>query len=122
MVSSYNCRKYTVVPVHCAGSSSGEPVLKDACTGRLLFGIALHWIRMNNRHVPLIIGGICIGAAIWLLLGVTGWWRFIVGPVLLFIGWPALKTGLFASAKEIDELTGTGAMSDETAQKFKDRI
>jgi hypothetical protein len=77
---------------------------------------------MTNRHVPLIIGGICIAAAFWLVLAFTGWWRYVLGTVLLMIGWPSLKTGLFASSQEIDELTGTKPLSDDTAQKFKDRV
>lgn len=77
---------------------------------------------MSNRHTPLIIGGTCLGAAIWLFVGVSGWWRYIPGTLLLGFGWVSLKTGLFASAREIDELTGSRLMSEETAQKFKGKI
>lgn len=37
-------------------------------------------------------------------------------------GWASLKTTFSASDKEIEELTGTGPMSEETRKKFEDRI
>jgi hypothetical protein len=77
---------------------------------------------MANRHVPLIIGGICVAASLWLLLAAVGWWRYLPAAVLLMFGWTSLKTGLFASSQEIAELTGVEPLSDDTAQKFKDRV
>lgn len=76
----------------------------------------------GNRHVPLIMGVVSIGLATWLVLGFSGWWRYIPATLLLMFGWPSLKTAFFASDKEIEELTGTGLMSDETRKKFEDRI
>lgn len=76
----------------------------------------------NNRHVPLIMGILLIALAIWLILGFSGWWRFIPATLLLMFGWPSLKTALFASDKEIEELTNTDPMSEKTHKKFKDRI
>lgn len=77
---------------------------------------------MSNRHVPLIIGATCIAAAIWLLVSVTGWWKYVPIALLLMFGGASLKTGLFASDDEIDELTGVRPLSEDTAQKFKDRV
>ena len=76
----------------------------------------------SNRHVPLIVGAVAIGVAAWLLLGYSGWWRYIPGTLLLAFGWVALKTALFASPKEIDELTGSGPVSEETRRKLQDRL
>jgi hypothetical protein len=76
----------------------------------------------TNRHVPLTIGIVAISLAAWLVFGFTGWWRYIPGTLLLAFGWVSLKTGLFASKKELEELTGTGLMSEETRKKFEDRL
>ena len=78
----------------------------------------------TNRHVPLIIGGILVVLALWLILGFKGWgwWRFIAATFCLMFGWPTLKTGLFASDIEIEELTGIGPVSQDTIDKFKDRL
>lgn len=64
----------------------------------------------GNRHVPLIMGVVSIGIAVWLVLGFSGWWRYIPATLLLMFGWLSLKTAFFASDKEIEELTGTGPM------------
>ena len=76
----------------------------------------------NNRHVPLITGVITLGLAAWVILGFSGWWRYIPGTLLLAFGWVSLKTGLFASKQELRELTGTGPMSEETRRKLEDRL
>jgi len=76
----------------------------------------------NNRHVPLITGVVALGFAVWLLLGFSGWWRYIPGTLLLAFGWVSLKTALFASNQELKELTGTGLMSEETKKKLQDRL
>ena len=76
----------------------------------------------NNRHVPLITGVVALGLAAWLILGFSGWWRYIPGTLLLAFGWVSLKTGLFASKQELQELTGTGPMSEETRRKLEDRL
>lgn len=75
-----------------------------------------------NRHVPLIMGVVSIGIAIWLILGFSGWWRYIPATLLLMFGWPSLKTAFSASDKEIEELTGTAPVSEETRKKLEDRI
>ena len=76
----------------------------------------------NNRHVPLITGVITLGLAAWVILGFSGWWRYIPGTLLLAFGCVSLKTGLFASKQELRELTGTGPMSEETRRKLEDRL
>jgi len=76
----------------------------------------------NNRHVPFITGVVALGFAVWLLLGFSGWWRYIPGTLLLAFGWVSLKTALFASNQELKELTGTGLMSEETKKKLQDRL
>ncbi len=76
----------------------------------------------TNRHVPFITGIVAIGLAVWFVLGFSGWWRYIPGTLLLAFGWVSLKTALFASKKELEELTGTGPMSEETRRKFEDRL
>jgi len=76
----------------------------------------------SNRHVPTITGIVALSAAAWFLLYFSGWWRFIPGTLLLAFGWVSLKTGLFASQKELDELTGTGPVSEDTRRKFEDRV
>jgi hypothetical protein len=77
---------------------------------------------MPNRHVPLIIGVLCVAIAIWLLVGLTGWWRYIPGTLLLAFGWMSFKTAFFASDQELKEMTGTGPISDETRKNFQDRL
>lgn len=76
----------------------------------------------SNRHVPLITGIVALGLAAWLVLGFSGWWRYIPGTLLLAFGWVSLKTALFASNQELKEMTGTGPMSEETRKKFEDRL
>ena len=76
----------------------------------------------GNRHVPLICGVVCIGIAIWLALGFSGWWWHIPGTLLLIFGWLSLKTAFSASDKEIKELTGQGELSEETRKNLEDRI
>ena len=76
----------------------------------------------SNRHVPLITGIVAFGLAAWLVLGFSGWWRYIPGTLLFAFAWMSLKTALFASNQELKELTGTGSMSEETRKKFEDRL
>ena len=76
----------------------------------------------SNRHVPLITGIVALGLAAWFVLGFSGWWRYVLGTVLLAFGWVSLKTALFASDHELKELTGTGPMSEETRKRFQDRL
>jgi hypothetical protein len=77
---------------------------------------------MTNRHVPLITGIVAIGLAIWIAFGFSGWWKYVVAGFLLAFGWTALKTGLFASDKEIRGLTEPGPISEETKRRFQDRL
>jgi len=112
-----------------------------AVAARQMFGhnpetfIASGKAKRSNRHVPIIYGiGGLLGAIFMFLLSIFiyvqpgGWWTYtyiatyIAVVFLLMYGWVSLKTGLFASRKEIKELTGTGPVSEETKKKFKDRI
>lgn len=74
----------------------------------------------KNRHVPWILGGGALALGLWLILQ-RGWWQFFVGCTLLWFGWVSVKTALFASDREIAELTGE-TMSEETKKKFQDRF
>jgi len=76
----------------------------------------------SNRHVPVITGVVAIGLAAWLALGFSGWWRYIPGTLLLAFGWVSIKTAVFASPKELQELTGEGPVSEETKRKLQDRL
>ncbi len=76
----------------------------------------------TNRHVPLIMGVAALGFAILLIVGFSGWWKYIPGVFFLMFGWASLKTALFASNQEISELTGSEPMSEETKKKFEDLI
>ena len=74
-----------------------------------------------NRHVPWImgIGGIALG--LWFLLTQPTWWQFILGCLFLAFGWYSIKTALFASDRELAELTGE-TMSEETKRRAVDRM
>jgi hypothetical protein len=76
----------------------------------------------TNRHVPLIIGVVALALAGWFLVSFSGWWRYIPGSIFLHAGWVSIKTGLFASDKEVQELTRMEPMSEETRNKFEDRF
>lgn len=45
-----------------------------------------------------------------------------MGGILLMLAWVSLKAGLFASEKEIKELTEPGPVSGETKNKFQERL
>ena len=60
--------------------------------------------------------------AFFIFVKFSGWWTYIVGGILLMLAWVSLKTGLFASQKEIKELTESGPVSEETKKKFQDRV
>lgn len=75
-----------------------------------------------RRDVPFITGLVAIGLAVWLVLGGLSWLRSFFAAVLIMFGWAALKTAFQASDREIDELTGARPMSEDTAERFKDRL
>lgn len=75
----------------------------------------------SNRYVPIIWGIVCLIGAFFIFIKFTGE-LIIVGGILLMVGWISLKTGLFASQKEIKELTEPGPVSAETKKKFQDRL
>lgn len=76
----------------------------------------------SNRHVPLIYGIVAICIGVWLAVAFSGWWKYLVGGLLLWFGWASLKTGLFATDRELEELTGARPMSKKTEERFKDRL
>ena len=76
----------------------------------------------KNRHVPLIMGVISVAAAFFIVFYFSGWWKYLVGIILLPFGWISLKTGLFATDKEIEELTTSTPLSEKTKREFDDRL
>ena len=84
--------------------------------------IASEKAQRSNRHVPIIWGIVCLIGAFFIFVKFSGWWTYIVGGLLLMLGWVSLKTGLFASQKEIKELTEVEPVSEETKKKFQNRL
>ncbi len=76
----------------------------------------------SNRYVPIIWGIVYLIAAFFIFTKFSGWWTYIVGGILLMLAWVSLKTGLFASQKEIKELTEPGPVSEETKKRLQDRL
>ena len=76
----------------------------------------------SKRYVPLIWGTICILMAVFTVIKFNDWWTYIVGPIFLMFGWVSIKTGLFASKKEINELTEPGPVSEKTNRKLQDKL
>ena len=76
----------------------------------------------KNRYVPIIWGIVYLIIALFIILKFGGWLSYIIGGLFLMLSWVSLKTGIFASDKEISELTNDGPISEETKQKFQDRI
>jgi len=73
-----------------------------------------------SRRVPIIIGVLSITAAVLIAIFFSGWWTYFVGTFLLVLGWRSLKTGLFATHKEIAELATSIPSSKETKKKSED--
>ena len=76
----------------------------------------------GKRHVPFIWGAVYILIALFILYRFDGWWTYIVCGVLAMLAWVSIKTALFASKKEIKELTSSGPVSEDTKNKFKERL
>ncbi|MBK8158764.1 MAG: hypothetical protein IPK59_08400 [Rhodospirillaceae bacterium] len=76
----------------------------------------------SKRHVPFIMGIVTMAIALFVFFTVDSWWRWVIAVPLSMFAWASLKTALFASDKEVRELTGTGPMSKDTAERFKDRM
>lgn len=88
--------------------------LSDSFTGEENVGL--------SRRVPIIIGALSIAATAFIAIFFSGWWTYFVGTFLLVLGWRSLKTGLFATNKEIEELATSIPFSKETKKKFDDRL
>jgi len=76
----------------------------------------------SQRYVPVISGAICVIIALFIFYKFSGLWTYIVAGLLLMLAWGSIKTGLFASDKEIRELTEPGPVSEDTKEKFQDRL
>jgi hypothetical protein len=76
----------------------------------------------NRRYVPLIFGAICVLVTLFVLYTFSGLWTYIIAGFFLMVAWGSIKTGLFASDKEIGELTAAGPLSEDTKDKFQDRL
>jgi hypothetical protein len=76
---------------------------------------------MVNRNVPLVWGVIGIGGGIILSImgGVPG---MVFGALLILFGWYSLKSAVFGSDNEIEELSEQRPISDETKKAFCDRF
>lgn len=78
----------------------------------------------NNRHVPLIMGLLAIAIAIYLAIWIGGALGVLGAALLLAFGVSSIKTALFASDKEIQELTDpdlTRKPSETTIKNLEDR-
>lgn len=98
------------------------PQCKQEIKYDTLGNVFLKPVKRSNRYVPLILGSICILVAVITVIKFDGWVTYIIGPIFLMVGWVSIKAGLFASKKEIRELTEPGPVSEETEKKFKDRL
>lgn len=79
----------------------------------------------SNRHVPLIVGLAALAIAIYLAIWVGGLWGILGAALLAAFGIPSIKTALFASDREVRELTDPNLdrrPSEETIRKFTDRM
>ncbi|MCK4911637.1 MAG: hypothetical protein KAR83_08330 [Thermodesulfovibrionales bacterium] len=79
-------------------------------------------VKHSNRHVPIIWGIAYLVIAAFIFLKFSGWWTYIVGGILLMLAWVSIKTGLFPSENEINELTESEPVSEETKKRFQERL
>ena len=78
-----------------------------------------------KRYVPLILGIASLSLAFWLLWPPMSWWSFLLSLFPLAFGWASVKTAIFASDREIVELTDPDlsvSPSKETLRRFQDRL
>lgn len=62
---------------------------------------------MNSRFVPLVTALVTFLIAAFFVLYFQSMWRWVVAsPLLVFVTWPSLKVGLFASQDTVDKMTG----------------
>ena len=76
----------------------------------------------SRRYVPVISGAICVIIALFVFYQFSGLWTYIVSGLFLMLAWGSMKTGMFASDKEIRELTEPGSVSENNKAKFQDRL
>ncbi len=75
--------------------------------------------------MPLIYGIVALALAAYLAIWTGGLWGILGAALLAAFGTPSIKTALFATDREIDELTDPDLSrkpSEETIRKFTDRI
>jgi len=104
----------TVDPLKVVGSSQ---MVGYTTTGNPERGPA-----KSKRYVPLIFGAICLIVGLFILYQFSGLWSYIGTGFLLMLASGSIKSGLFASDKEIKELTEPGPVSEDTKKKFQDRL
>lgn len=68
----------------------------------------------SNRHVPFVIAIVEITIGMFIIFYFAIWWAYLIGGWLIFLGLKALRTGLFASSKEIRELTDDEPKNEKT--------
>lgn len=79
----------------------------------------------SRRYVPLIMGLVSIAIAAYLAISIGGFFGIVGATLFVAFGFPALKTALFASDKEVHELTNPDMnepISEETEKKFEKRL
>jgi hypothetical protein len=76
----------------------------------------------SRRYVPIIFGAICLIVGVFIFYKFSGLWTYIAAGFLLVLAWGSIKTGFFASDKEMRELTEPGPVSEDTKKKFQDRL
>ena len=85
-------------------------------------GISGESAEKSRRYVPVTFAAICVIVALFIFFKFGGLWTYIVVGFLLMLAWGSMKTGLFASDKEIGELTAPGPVSEDTKKRFQDRL
>ena len=78
--------------------------------------------RRPHRHVPWVTGVVQVVIGALVVWKFDGWWTYVVGGILLWLGILAIRTGLVASDQELAELTNEGDVSEETKKKFFDPL
>jgi hypothetical protein len=81
---------------------------------------------MNSRIVPIVTALVAVAIAIFFIAYFEGAWRWLIAsPLIVFVVWPSIKIGLFASQQEVDKLTGADKLSASfglSADANSDRI
>ena len=81
--------------IHVRCPSCNEDLAVDplrAMAARQMVGHPEHSIESgeahgSNRNVSIIWGIVCLSVAFFIFIKFSGWWTYIVGGILLFLGW-----------------------------------